>query len=219
MDSSSSDSSQNSFPALSSATSSQEAPSSTRGIPRNEPCPCGSGKKYKRCHGVDAQPVLQTPRAIDPLTGGVSKNSPLGAMTPPGFDPSQMDPVMMQNAMKALQRLPKPQLIKLQGIMQRAMSGQDVTREAAELERMLPPEFQQMMTGVASQMGTGAQADSPRDGSLTEEEAKRIVADAAREGKISSQEAEKLLAPSSDSTSTTEKKGISQWLKGWGSKK
>jgi preprotein translocase subunit SecA len=23
-----------------------------RKIGRNEPCPCGSGKKYKKCHGV-----------------------------------------------------------------------------------------------------------------------------------------------------------------------
>ena len=23
----------------------------TRAVGRNEPCPCGSGKKYKRCHG------------------------------------------------------------------------------------------------------------------------------------------------------------------------
>ncbi|MFN3326696.1 MAG: SEC-C metal-binding domain-containing protein [Bryobacteraceae bacterium] len=26
--------------------------------PRNGPCPCGSGRKYKRCHGQDAPPVL-----------------------------------------------------------------------------------------------------------------------------------------------------------------
>ncbi|MBR0056359.1 MAG: SEC-C domain-containing protein [Kiritimatiellae bacterium] len=24
------------------------------GIGRNDPCPCGSGKKYKKCHGKDA---------------------------------------------------------------------------------------------------------------------------------------------------------------------
>jgi preprotein translocase subunit SecA len=24
------------------------------GTPRNAPCPCGSGKKYKLCHGKDA---------------------------------------------------------------------------------------------------------------------------------------------------------------------
>jgi preprotein translocase subunit SecA len=23
-------------------------------IPRNAPCPCGSGKKYKKCHGLSA---------------------------------------------------------------------------------------------------------------------------------------------------------------------
>jgi SEC-C motif-containing protein len=23
-------------------------------VGRNEPCPCGSGKKYKKCHGVSA---------------------------------------------------------------------------------------------------------------------------------------------------------------------
>ncbi|MGL4351111.1 MAG: SEC-C metal-binding domain-containing protein, partial [Plesiomonas shigelloides] len=23
-----------------------------RKVGRNEPCPCGSGKKYKQCHGV-----------------------------------------------------------------------------------------------------------------------------------------------------------------------
>jgi len=22
-----------------------------KGVGRNEPCPCGSGKKYKKCHG------------------------------------------------------------------------------------------------------------------------------------------------------------------------
>jgi len=27
-------------------------------IARNEPCPCGSGKKYKRCCGTDAPPLL-----------------------------------------------------------------------------------------------------------------------------------------------------------------
>ncbi|HEV8420963.1 MAG TPA: SEC-C metal-binding domain-containing protein [Actinomycetota bacterium] len=23
-------------------------------MPRNAPCPCGSGKKYKKCHGMTA---------------------------------------------------------------------------------------------------------------------------------------------------------------------
>lgn len=30
----------------------REAPKSTDNVGRNEPCPCGSGKKYKKCHGA-----------------------------------------------------------------------------------------------------------------------------------------------------------------------
>ncbi|MCX6797421.1 MAG: SEC-C metal-binding domain-containing protein [Candidatus Doudnabacteria bacterium] len=25
-----------------------------KGVGRNDPCPCGSGKKFKRCHGKNA---------------------------------------------------------------------------------------------------------------------------------------------------------------------
>jgi preprotein translocase subunit SecA len=28
-------------------------PNSWGKISRNDPCPCGSGKKYKHCHGID----------------------------------------------------------------------------------------------------------------------------------------------------------------------
>ena len=28
-------------------------PQAMRKVGRNDPCPCGSGKKYKRCHGVN----------------------------------------------------------------------------------------------------------------------------------------------------------------------
>jgi preprotein translocase subunit SecA len=36
------------------ATSSRRAPAATvsRKVGRNDPCPCGSGKKYKKCHGA-----------------------------------------------------------------------------------------------------------------------------------------------------------------------
>ncbi len=32
---------------------------------RNDPCPCGSGKKAKQCHGVDAAPADETPAGPD----------------------------------------------------------------------------------------------------------------------------------------------------------
>jgi hypothetical protein len=36
----------------------QSAPAAVQTTPRNGPCPCGSGQKYKRCCGKDAAPVL-----------------------------------------------------------------------------------------------------------------------------------------------------------------
>ncbi len=44
-----------------------------------------------------------------------------------------------------MQRLPKGQLQKLQGLIRKAMAGKDVTSDATELESQLPVEFQQLM--------------------------------------------------------------------------
>src|SRR5689334_14498366 len=108
---------------------------------RNEPCPCGSGKKYKRCHGVDAAPKITAPKAAaNPGMPGMP-----GAPGMPGMD--QFDPAQMMQLMQAIQRLPRGQVQKLQGLMQKAMSGKDVSREAQEFERTLPLEFQEMMRG------------------------------------------------------------------------
>jgi preprotein translocase subunit SecA len=30
-------------------------------VGRNDPCPCGSGRKYKKCHGRPGAPPLSTP--------------------------------------------------------------------------------------------------------------------------------------------------------------
>jgi len=38
----------------SSSTTGQSARNGAQAIGRNDPCPCGSGKKYKRCHGLAA---------------------------------------------------------------------------------------------------------------------------------------------------------------------
>ena len=111
-----------------------------KAIGRNEPCPCGSGKKYKRCHGVDSAPVLSESKkpAMDPKA--------LGEM-------AGMNPDFMMQVGQALQRLPKGQLQKLQHMMQRAMNGADVSAEAAELEKNLPPDFKNLMQGWQGMAG------------------------------------------------------------------
>jgi hypothetical protein len=138
---------------------------------------------------------------------------------PPGME--HMTPEMMTQVASMLQRLPKGQLQKLQSIMQRAMAGKDVTREAEEFQRILPPEFQQMLMGMGGGMPGASSGALPHNISkgisndmsqgMSEEEARKIVADAAAAGKISSTEAETLLK-------AEEPKGISKLWKNLGKK-
>jgi hypothetical protein len=186
----------------SSETLNASVPEPQRG--RNEPCPCGSGKKYKRCHGVDAAPKLSTPAVMPASAAG-------GAVGPGGFDPSKADPETMAQMTKALQRLPRGQLMKLQTIMQRAQAGQDVSREAAEFERILPPEFSQMAMQMMMAQGLGGGAAPEMDAS----DAKKIVAQAVAEGKMTEAQAAELLGGESPSEilARAEKKGISGFFK------
>lgn len=152
-----------------------------RTIGKNEPCPCASGRKYKRCCGMtetDAN-VTPTPSPAAP------------SFSPAGFDPSQMDPAMMAQMSKALQRLPKGQMQRLQAMAQRAMSGKDISREAAELERTLPPDFRGILDSFrASAMPTDVSPETPV---MDETQARKLVEQAVTEGKISRDEAQKLL--------------------------
>jgi hypothetical protein len=36
-------------------------------IGRNEPCPCGSGQKFKKCHGLTKHPVAIAPQVLHEL--------------------------------------------------------------------------------------------------------------------------------------------------------
>ena len=132
-----------------------------------------------------------------------------------------LDPATMMQVTQALQRLPKGQLQRLQGIMQKAMSGKDVSREAAEFERTLPPDFQNLMQSLAATMGgMGGNlggglpaAEAPTgapDAGLSVEEARKIVEKAAAEGKISADQATELLsaAQTDQSAPAGEKKGF-----------
>lgn len=123
-------------------------------ISRNDPCPCGSGKKYKKCHlGQPDDPAAPPPP--EPTLADAHEQS---ASTSPagGLDPSQFNPEMMASFMQMFQRLPKGQVQRFQAIMQKAMAGKDVSREAAEFEKTLPVEFQSLIQGMSQQIPEGA---------------------------------------------------------------
>src|SRR6185295_17763428 len=101
-----------------------------------------------------------------------------------------LDPQMLMQFSQALQKLPKGQMQRLQAIMQKAMAGKDVTREAEEFEKTLPPEFKTMMQSFKmpdEQAGGEAPptAEASETPAMSEEEARRLVAEAAEQGKIS----------------------------------
>lgn len=171
---------------------------------RNEPCPCGSGKKFKRCHGINAAPKVTPPAAMN--TGGAGAP---GAANP--YEAlSNMDPQVMMQFAQMMQRLPRGQIQRLQALMQKAMSGKDVTREAQEFERSLPPDFIEMMKGMnlAAAFG-GQQPEAPvaPPGSeapqMTTDQAKAIVEQAVAEGRLSPEEAQKLLGASGETPTVT----------------
>lgn len=176
-------------------------------VGRNEPCPCGSGKKYKRCHGVDAAPKLSVPTVLPSAPGMGALPASMG-----GFDPSKMDPAMMQQMQKSLQRLPRAQLTKLQSLMQRAMAGQDVSSEAASFEKMLPPEFSQMAMQMMMAQGMGG-AETAEE--MNADEAKQIVAKAVADGKMTEEQAKELLGDEDPKAilEKAEKKGITGFFK------
>ena len=110
-----------------------------KNVGRNDPCPCGSGKKFKRCHGED------TPWQGNPKATEVQAQDDSAKETLPQFDPSKMDLNWLAEFSSAIQRLPKGQLQQLQAIMQKGMAGKDVTRELEDLQKRLPPSVQELL--------------------------------------------------------------------------
>lgn len=172
---------------------------------RNEPCPCGSGKKYKRCCGVDAAPKLSVKKASPHLPPGID---------PSQFNPDQLSPEWMDQFSKAFQRLPKGQVQQFQHLMQKAMAGKNVTAEAEALEKLLPPDFMELAQNApfAQNFAESQQAEAPQavgpeaPPSLSVEEAKKIIEEAAAAGKISQTQATELLkTPDPEQQSKTSK--------------
>lgn len=115
---------------------------SFKNVGRNEPCPCGSGKKFKKCHGENQVWQGNSKPLVTSEEASVEGEAPdLG-----GFDPAKMDLAWLADFSSAIQRLPKGQLAQLQNLMQKAMSGKDVNRELEELQRKLPSNVQELLS-------------------------------------------------------------------------
>lgn len=121
---------------------SDTAPEAYKNVGRNEPCPCGSGKKFKKCHGENT-PWQGNPAPVS--EAGDSAGDPASEGGMPAFDPTKMDLSWLAEFSAAIQRLPKGQLQQLQAIMQKGMHGKDVSRELEDLQKRLPPSVQELL--------------------------------------------------------------------------
>lgn len=138
-------------------------------VGRNESCPCGSGKKFKRCHGVNAEWKGNSVPEASEVSDDASES-------PANFDPSKMDLDWLSQFSTAMQRLPKGQLQQLQSLMQKAMAGKNVTREMEALQKKLPPSFQEMLKGspeLEAQMNA-AQTNGTERAELSDEQKEKL---------------------------------------------
>ena len=138
-----------------------------KNVGRNDPCPCGSGKKFKKCHGENT-PWQGSAKveATSEVAGDESAQAPM-------FDPSKMDLNWLAQFSSAIQRLPKGQLQQLQVLMQKAMSGKDVSRELEQLQKKLPLSVQELLQNspqLDAQLETASQATGEAPTELTEEQ-------------------------------------------------
>lgn len=109
-----------------------------KNVGRNDPCPCGSGKKFKKCHAESVEWKGNTPAPVPEAETAAPADAPQ-------FDPTKMDLGWLAEFSAAIQRLPKGQLQQLQALMQKGMMGKDVTRELEDLQRRLPPSVQELL--------------------------------------------------------------------------
>ncbi len=119
-------------------------------VGRNEPCPCGSGNKYKRCHGVDAAPKLSAPK----------QNALADAAMPEMPDLGEGGMQWVAQFSEAMRTLPKGQAQRFQALAKKAMLGRDVSKEMEEFQKSLPLHMQSLMS-AAPQIQNESQTEEP----------------------------------------------------------
>lgn len=145
-------------------------------VGRNDPCPCGSGKKFKRCHGLTEQTEWQgnvKAPETNASAGSDASAQPMG-FDPSTFDPSKMDLNWLAEFSSAMQRLPKGQLQRFQALMQKAMAGKNVKREMEEFQRTLPPSIQKLLS-QSPDFSQATQGSGEPSRELTEDEKLKLA--------------------------------------------
>jgi hypothetical protein len=119
----------------------------------------------------------------------------------PGFDPSKLDPKLIQEISELMRTLPPEQLMKMQSIMHNSMAGFDVTEEVRKFESNLPPGFREKLAkamytanGVITE--TAPTPPAPTLSTLNDVDRARLtVLEGVRDRRIAPEEALRTLFP------------------------
>lgn len=66
----------------------------------------------------------------------------------PGFDPSKLDPKVVQELTELMRTLPPEKLMQMQSMMHNSMAGFDIAKDVQAFESSLPPEFRARLAKI-----------------------------------------------------------------------
>jgi hypothetical protein len=123
----------------------------------------------------------------------------------PGFDPSKLDPKIIQEISELMRTLPPEQLMKMQSIMHNSMAGFDVTEEVRKFEVNLPPGFREKLAKAMYAANGVVTEPSPSSPAITAtasssglndvDRARLTLLEGVRDRSISPEEALRVLFP------------------------
>jgi hypothetical protein len=117
----------------------------------------------------------------------------------PGFDPSKLDPKMIQELSDLMRTLPPEKLMQMQSLMHNSMAGFDISKEMQAFESSLPGEFRLRLANIMVSAGPlPADVFTPPAGTPAKpiesvDDARLTLLNAVRDGALSPEEALKAL--------------------------
>lgn len=123
----------------------------------------------------------------------------------PGFDPSKLDPKVIQELSDLMRTLPPEKLMQMQTMMHNSMAGFDIMKDVQAFESGLPPEFRAKLAKIMLSAGplpadaviptTGMAVETPTAPVSNVHEARLTVLRAVRDGTVSPEDALATLFP------------------------
>ena len=117
----------------------------------------------------------------------------------PGFDPSKLDPKVVQELTELMRTLPHDKLMQMQSIMHNSMAGFDITKDVQAFESSLPPDFRARLARIMLSAGPlpadAIPTPSPAPTITDVDSARLTLLKAVRDGGLTPEDALKALFP------------------------